>query len=251
MLPTAQAAQQLDPTYNQAQAAVGAQVPAIQSLYSSLNQGLQQQGANQLSNVLQSAVLRGVSTPELAGNTQAALAQSLAQSQAQLGVQQGQNIAGANQQVGQLGVQRVNDITSLAQSLLSGNQQEQKAQMTNQADTRQQNLSLLKNQQNFNVNQQQYNTAQAKAAARAAASAAQFDITGVSQSQLTRQLRLQLGAAQGPNGKVGPKHLAIAYNTWLSAGLTPDSFWKAFQGKWDNKQADYNAQFHTFVNKGI
>lgn len=238
---------QLAPVYGQAQQGLQAQLPAIGNLYSALVQGLGTQANTQVQNVVNSAAARGVARPTLGSDVQAQLGQELAKQTGTLGAQQGQQTAAAQMGIGQLGVQQVQDANTLANSLQNLQQTQQKAASDRLANDRQFQMDTQKAQQGYNINVQQAATSNAKAAA----SQAPFDITSVSQTALTRQLRLGLGATQGKDGKVSPENLAKAYNTWMSAGLTPDSFWKAFQGKWNPKQQSYGDQFHYFVQKGV
>jgi hypothetical protein len=241
--------------YGQAQKALQTQVPAIQTLYAALVQGLQSQGQLQTQNVVNSADMRGVGRASLAGDVQGQLGQVLAQQTGQLGAQQAQDTAAAQLGIGQLGVQKANNVVELAKSLQAYNQGEAKAKLDTQQTNRQYQLDTKKAQQDFNVSQASYEKRQADAAAadaaRKAEQAAAFDITTVSQSQLSRQLRVFLGGVRGKDGHVSPENLAKAYNTWQQAGLDAPSFWKNFQGLWNPKQSTYNDQFHYFVQKGV
>lgn len=234
------AAKIVAPTFNAAQSGIQAQIPALQNLYTSLMQGLQAQAGQQVQNVNQSAMQRGVYQQTTPMSTQDMLNQALMQSGAQMNVQRAQDVAGLQ---GQVGVSNMNR----AQATV-----DQKGATEQVGLAKQQNqLALQQLQQDYNVKQAQYQKAQAEAAARKASSEAEFDITNVSKEQLERQLRLGLSKVQGKDKYVSPENLARAYNTWQSAGLDTESFWRAFQGKWNPKQTTYNDEFQYFVRKGV
>lgn len=229
--------------YDPAVQQIQSQIPAIQQLYSNLVQGLQAQNQTQYQNVVNSAAQRGVSGYGVNQGAQAALADSLAQQTAQLGAQQAQGVAGLQGQIGQANVARGQSVYDLANSLQRQQLEAQSNQQKIQDINRSAQLEQTKNQQDYNVSQARASAAQARAAAKAK----EFDLLSVGQDQITRQLRLGLNGVKGKDGHVSPENLAKAYLTWQAAGLTPDSFWKNFQGLWNPKQGNYGDQFHYFV----
>lgn len=264
--PTQQATQQLNPVYNSAAGAIQGQIPAVQQLYASLLQGLQQQQANQYGNIVNSAAQRGVSSQGINSGAQYALGQALAQQGAQLGVQQAQDISGLQQAVGTVGVNRVGGIQSLSNSLNNQSLDAQKNKLALQQLQQNAALEMQKNQQQYNVQAANYATQQARSAARAAQSAANFDPTTVSERTVTLAMKESLASKAGKDGHVSPTDLAIAYNKWTKYyGLTPQSFWQNYQGYWDSPSKnskgsnwqgnakDYGTVFHHAVetNKGL
>lgn len=248
MPPIGSATSQLSPVFNQAQQTVQAQAPAIQNLIDSLLQGLQTQAGNQVNNVVQSAEKRGVGRDMLAQDTQNMLAQELALQGGQLGLQRAQGLAGVQQTLGNIGVQRGTSIVDLAQSLQSGKQVEQKAQMAAKQSQRQFNLQSQQAQRDLEVARVAQSTQNARAAAQAAAQ--QKTLLDMSGGDLERFTRLALDRVQGKDGYVSPENLAKAYNDYRSAGFSSEDFWSRFQGKWNPKQADYADQFYYHVNRG-
>lgn len=135
-VPTAQ--KQINPLYKPQEQALQAQIPAIQQLYQSLNQGLLGQQAAGNQNILEGAAGRGLLRSTIPVDQQAALAGSTLQQQAQLGSQQGKEVAGVNQQIGGLGVEKANAISQLVNTLFNRDLEERKLQYSQQ----QQNQSL-------------------------------------------------------------------------------------------------------------
>lgn len=238
MPPIDQAAPEVNNIYNPTLQQIQSQIPALQQLYGALLQGLQQQGQQQFQNVQHSAAQRGVSSYGIQAGTQGALADTLALQGSQLGAQQAQGVAGLQGELGKAQVGRGQAVYDLATSLQKQNTESQDNAQRLQAIQRDAQLEQLKNQQSANVSEAQ---------ARSAAAGKEFDLSKVSQDQITRQLRLGLTSVKGKDGHVSPESLAKAYLTWQAAGLTPDSFWKNFQGLWNPKQKNYGDQFHYFV----
>ena len=119
-----QATEQLNPLFNQQQSAVQAQIPAIQQLYQSLNQGLEDQAASSRQGILEDTAARGVLNSTIPGDLQTALSKTLLQQRAQLGFQQGQDVAGVNKSLADIGLQRTQSISSLADLLQTGSLKE-------------------------------------------------------------------------------------------------------------------------------
>lgn len=222
--------------YNPVQQGIQAQIPALQNLYTTLVQGLQAQNAAQQQNVLASAQQRGVASPGMAGDIAGQLGGALGQAQAQLGVDIAGGRAGIQSQLAQALADRGNAGITFAQSIQDSNIKKSEQQ-----------LALQKAERDFQVAQVAEQTAQAKAAAKAAASAK--SLSDLSETAITRQLRLGLNSVMGADGYVSPDNLAKAYALWQNAGLSPQSFWSNFQGLWNPNQGDYNDQFYYSVNR--
>lgn len=226
--------QAFNPAIQQAQA----QVPAINNLYSTLLQGLQNQGQSQLQNVLTSADQRGVMRASQPASTQQALDSSLMQAGAQLGAQQAQNVAGVRGIAGQGQAQRA----LAAQQMVEGLTAADLAKRENQ-------LKLTEINRADEINTIRSQVAEAKAAARASARADEKGIADLSESDIKRALRLQLNERAMVNGKVGPKELAGALKIYRQAGLSDEKFWKEFQGYWDDKNPSYNLGMEYWLGK--
>lgn len=130
-----QAQSQLAPVYGQQISALQSQIQPIQSLYNSLNQGLQgqQQAGNQ--NILEDASARGVlhSTIPLQGQT--ALGQQIIQQQGTNAANEAKDIYGVQSQIGGIQTQQAQAIAQLANAL-------------QQAFTSQRGLTLQQQQNN-------------------------------------------------------------------------------------------------------
>lgn len=123
-----QATQQLAPAYKQQIQATKAQIPAIQQLYTALFQGLQSQGKQQSQNIYEDAGSRGLLYSTIPVDAQTGLQQALLQKRGELGAQQAQDIAGVNQTLGGLKVDRANAIAQLAEALASSGLQRKQFQ---------------------------------------------------------------------------------------------------------------------------
>lgn len=113
----AEATQQYAPAYAQQISGLESQVPAIQQLYSILNQSLlgQQQVGNQ--NILEDASSKGVLRSTIPVDRQAGLGQQIIQQQGLNAAQQAKEIGGIRSQVGGLQIEKVNAIAQLANAL--------------------------------------------------------------------------------------------------------------------------------------
>lgn len=153
-----EATSQLAPVYAQQEQAITSQVPAIQNLYQTLIQGLQQQGQQQLTTgvagINEDASRRGVLRSTLPTDARQALqgqiSQALLQSQGQLGSQQAGDIANVNEKLGTLRVQRAGNIADLARSLESQDIQQQQLVMQRQ----QQEYERQAAERNYGLEQQ-------------------------------------------------------------------------------------------------
>jgi uncharacterized FlaG/YvyC family protein len=126
-----QAQQQLAPAYDQQIQGLQSQIPAIQQLYQTLSQGLNQEYQTNLNtgvqNINEDASARGVlrstlpndSRLTLTGQLGAALQQSLGQA----GLQQTKDISGVRSQIGDLNIKKVSSIADLSSSLQQQDEQ--------------------------------------------------------------------------------------------------------------------------------
>lgn len=235
MNPTAvaQGKQAANAAFNPTDQLIAAQNPAIANLYNALVQGLQGQNMMQQQSVMQGAQRAGVNAPSLQGQVATLLSSALAPGMAQLGVTNAQSQADIGLQRGKNQVNRANAATTLASNTQDMQIAAQKNQLALQDINRQNEVAQIAEQ-----------TRQARAAARAAKS-----LTDMSETAITKQLRLGLNSVVGSDGHVSPDNLAKAYAIWQSAGLAPDKFWSNFQGLWNPNQGDYNDQFYYSVNK--
>lgn len=122
-----EATQQLAPVYQQSEQAISSQVPAIQNLYNTLIQGLQQQYQTQLQTgtqgIVEDASARGVLRSTLPVDARQALtgqlSQALLQGRGELESRRAGDIAGINERLGQLRIQKAGGIAELARALES------------------------------------------------------------------------------------------------------------------------------------
>lgn len=220
MQPTyGEASTYLQPTFAQAEQALQGQTPAIQNLYAALIQGLQAQGGAQTQNVLASAARRGVGRAMLGSDVQNQLGQELALQTGQLGAQQAQAVAAAQQAVGKLGVERVSRVSDLANSLQEAHLNRVKTQNEMSNLDRNQQLKLQEADREFQVAQAAYQRRQAEAAAAARQKAAKEAPT-TSQALLTIAQLWQ----PGKDGYVNPKQWNELRKAFMEAGYSGSSF---------------------------
>ena len=120
-----EATKQISPVYDASIQAQQAQIPAIQQLYSTLTQGLQQQNEAQLQSgvqgIVEDASARGVLRSTLPVDARQALTAQLGtalnEGMGRLGVQQAQDIGGVRGNIANLGIERVKGIQDLAGAL--------------------------------------------------------------------------------------------------------------------------------------
>lgn len=148
-----QAQSQLDPLFKQQSAAVQQQIPAIEQLYQSLTQGLEAQGRVEGQNILESASARGVLRSSLPVDTQTSLGQSLLQARGQLGSEQAREVAGVRKSLADIGLQRTQSISSLADLLQTRSLRErefklQQMQADRQFQLEKQKIALARTQAN-------------------------------------------------------------------------------------------------------
>lgn len=123
-----QATQQLAPVYAKSEKAITSQVPAIQKLYDTLITGLQGQYNTQLETgvqgIAEDASARGVARSTLPVDARTTLTtqlgQALLEGRGKLESQRMGDIAGINERVANLRIQRVQSIQDLARALQAG-----------------------------------------------------------------------------------------------------------------------------------
>lgn len=217
--------------YNPAIQQAQAQVPAINNLYSTLLQGLQNQSGSQLQNVLTSADQRGVMRASQPASTQEALNSSLMQAGAQLGAQQAQGIAGVRSIAGQGEAQRAVSAQQLVQGLTAADIAAQENKYKLQEITRSDEINTIKNQ-----------VQEAKANARAAAAAAEAAKGQELESFLSNH-EASFIKLMGGDGKVSPETFGQAFQVWKSKGLPESAFLEKYKGYINNSHIqDYIAQ---------
>lgn len=132
-----QAQSQLNPLYDQQQAAIQGQLPSIENLYNTLTQGLQGAYQQNLSSgvqgIVEDASARGVlrstlpvdARQALTGQLGAALQQSLGE----LGAKRASDVAGVQTNLAQLGVERAGRVSELARALETQDLERQQLEM--------------------------------------------------------------------------------------------------------------------------
>jgi hypothetical protein len=88
-------------------------------------------------------------------------------------------------------------------------------------------------------NSRQFNVSNATKIATSASGS-----TKMSQQDVTAAIRQGLESVKGRDNHVAPADLARAYKDWMSSGLSDATFWKNFQGYWNDQQANYKQQFN-------
>ena len=205
--------------YNPAVGQIQAQIPAIQNLYATLVQGLQNQATTQGANLMQSAQQRGVATPAMGADINNVLGQALAQQSAVLGAQQAQGVAGLQGQVGQANVDRAGTLqqfqtSNLKDSLEAQSNRYQMSDLERQASLREQG-----DRQDFEIRKARFEKQEADRRAREAQARRQdaqkqasFSLMDMSKSDIDRVMRVGLNKVTGEDGYVSPEDLARAYN---------------------------------------
>lgn len=135
-----QATNEIGPVYSQQIDQLNSQIPAIQQLYQTLTQGLQQQTNQQIDtgvrDITEDASRRGVLRSTLPVDARQSLlttlSQALAEGTGKLNLQQAQEVGNIKSQVGQLGIQRASAIQSLADTLYGRDMKERQFQMEQQ-----------------------------------------------------------------------------------------------------------------------
>lgn len=216
-----QAAAQLNPGYDQQQTAIQSQIPAIQNLYSSLNQGLDSSARTESQNILEGASARGVLRSSLPTDLQTSLAQTTLQEKGKLAVQQAQDISGVNEKLGTLNINRVQSINDLAHALQAGDLSEREFQFKVEEANR-----------NFELEKQKLAVAASSGSTK---EPSQFATTMGAANALAAELR---GVA-GKDGYVSPQDYAAAAREWGSAGFGDfDKYFTGFKNP-QNKAYQY------------
>lgn len=219
---TAEATKQLAPVYDQQIKAAQAQIPALQQLYQTLTQGLQQQNQQQLvagtQNIIEDASARGVLRSTLPVDARQALTAQLGsalnQSLGQIGLEQTRGIADINQQVGGLRINRANAVADLARAL-----------QTRDLEERQFRLQQLQANREYQLQQQRL------ALERSSRGGSAPHLTNAQRTQqAVGALAGELKGVAGPDGYVSPQDYAAARREWVGAGFSTKSFEDYFAG---------------------
>lgn len=232
------AAKQLDPVYGQQEAAIASQVPAIQNLYNTLIQGLEQSSAQQLETGVQGitedasrrGVLRSTLPVDARQALQAGLSQALLQGRAQLESQRMGDVAGINEKLGGLRIQRTGNIADLARALETRDLERRQFEYQRKAGNRDYKLQKLQANRDYQLQQQQLAIARSRGSGTGSTTrktAAQ--VLAENASQTRKNLESQWGADK----KVSPETWERALSEWLDQGYTTDSFVNRF-GKYVN-----------------
>lgn len=112
-----QAQQQLNPLFAKQTKAAKAQLPAINQLYDVLVQGLEGQRQTETQNILESASSRGVLRSSLPVDLQTQLGQALLAERGKLEAGRAGDIADVQSDLSQIGLQRAQSVTGLADAL--------------------------------------------------------------------------------------------------------------------------------------
>lgn len=220
-----QATQQLSPVYQQQETAIQSQLPAIQNLYKTLIEGLQGQYNQNLQTgtqeIVEDASARGVLRSTLPVDARQALTASLGQAlmagRAQLGSQQAQDVAGINEKLGGLRVQKAGAIADLARSLESQDLEAQKFAYQQRLDAQQLALARQK-----------------------AASSGGRTITAAQNTQLAvSALAKELRSVAGRDGYVSPQDYAAGRREWVAAGFSSKTYDDYFSGYKNPQNQNY------------
>ena len=225
-----EATSQLAPIYDQQSAAIGAQIPAIQNLYQTLMQGLQGQYDQSLStgvrDITEDASARGVLRSTLPVDARQALTTSLGQAlmtgKGELAAKQAGDVAGINEKLGTLGINRAGAIADLARSLETQDLDRQKFEYQKQIEAQQ--LQLQKQQ----IAAQSRGGGSTKAPTQAQA-------TQQAASALARELQ----SAAGRDGYVSPQDYAAGRREWVAAGFSSKSYESYFSGYKNPQNQNY------------
>lgn len=230
------ATKQLAPVYGAQEKAISSQVPAIQNLYNTLIQGLEQSSAQQLetgvTGIVEDASRRGVLRSTLPVDArqslQAQLSQALLQGRGQLESQRAGDIAGINERLGSLRIQRTGNIADLARAL-----------ETRDLEERQFRLQQLQAKRDYELQKQQLAISRSNAARSSSPS-----------TRSTPQWQVNQGAiAAWQEDMQGDKDLK--YKGDQGRGyLSPESY-KSYKKKWVGagfKANDFDSNFGDYAN---
>lgn len=212
------ATQQLSPVYDQANQQIAGLIPGAESIYQTLMSALGGTAQAQAQNVAQSAQTRGVFSQEAQNQMAGSLVGAAEQQQAQLGVNQAQDIAQLRQAQGQLGVGRVNAIQSLSDTLLQ-----------RELDAKQNKLAMTKLNRNYSLELQ--NAQRDLELARINAASSGGGGGGGGSSRLTPSQALEVinqNWAPGSDGYVNPAQWNELRSAYIKAGYSSSTFDRAF-----------------------
>lgn len=225
------AAKQLDPVYGQQEAAIASQVPAIQNLYNTLIQGLEQSSAQQLESGVQGitedasrrGVLRSTLPVDARQALQAGLSQALLQGRAQLESQRMGDVAGINERLGGLRVQRAGNIADLARSLETNDLEKRRFKFQKAESTRNFRLQRLQANRDYQLKQQELAIARSR-------SSGGGGTNRVPQWQQMQQAfaAVDAGWKPGTDGYVNPKQWNQYRKVWKGEGYKVEDFDKQY-----------------------
>lgn len=136
------ATQQVSPLFAGQSAALQAQMPAIQQLFSALGGQLKASGQSQRQNIYEATSGRGVLRSTIPIDMETALNQNMLAEEGQLASDQIQQTGNVQNQLAGLGVNQANAIAQLVQSLFGMDQQTQQASQSQQLADREYQLQL-------------------------------------------------------------------------------------------------------------
>lgn len=139
-----QAQAQVNPYFQQQEAAVRQEIPAIQNLYNTLLQGLEGQRASETQNILESASQRGVLRSSMPVDLQTQLGAALLAERGKLESQRAGDVSRVNKSIADIGLQRSQAITSLADQLQARDLQEREFKLRRQQADREFKLQQQK-----------------------------------------------------------------------------------------------------------
>ena len=212
-----EATKQISPVYDASIQAQQAQIPAIQQLYSTLTQGLQQQNQGQLESgvqgIVEDASARGVLRSTLPVDARqsltAQLGTALNEGLGKLGVQQAQDVGGVRGNIANLGIERAKGIQDLAGALQQRSLQE-----------RQFALQRLQAKQEFALKQREL--AMSRSGGGGSNSISQWEVNQSALSNVANRWK------PGADGYVNPKQWNRFRKEWQRAGFDSKVFDEQF-----------------------
>jgi len=132
-----QARRALNPGYRQQTQALQSQIPAINQLYDSLQQGLMAQQESGNLQIFENAANRGVLNSTIPVDEQTGLAGQIIQQQGQYAAEQAQDIGNIQAQIGQIGIDRAQAIADYVNQLKQRQLAQQQFNFTRQQSNRQ------------------------------------------------------------------------------------------------------------------
>lgn len=224
--------------------AINAQAPAIQQLYSTLVQSLNNsvaQGAQQMAPGIQQ---RGASSPAMIQQLNGMLQQASSLQGSQLNANRAQALAQNQQQAGVATADRAMATGDFAKTNLEERMAAQENAYKSQQIERTAQAEQLQNQRSFDIQKARKSYRDAQAARESASKS----LKDLSESDLKRAVRLNLNAVS-VNGHAGPADLAGALKIYRAAGLSDEKFWSEFQGFWDPDNGSYDSGFRYHMGR--